>query len=310
MAQIRLNQVRKTYGKLSAVKDVSFTVEEGEHFILLGTSGCGKTTTLKMINRLVPLSGGSISIQDQDITGISPQTLRRGIGYVLQHNSLFPHYTVGENIGIVPGLLKWPAEKIRTRSAALLEQLRLPPEYLSRYPQALSGGEAQRLNLARALAADPPILLMDEPFGALDPLTRVAIRKDFKSLEAFRKKTIIMVTHDVQEAFEMGHRICLMHEGTVMQTGTPAELLFRPANDFVRDFLAHGQLQLAFTITNIAHLWPYLIHEEERKKSGLIANSHTSLWQVLEQLNNNTDSRVNLQYRADGAGKTVGWGGL
>jgi osmoprotectant transport system ATP-binding protein len=227
MVPINVANVSKFFGSAAAVTGISFEVQEGENFILLGTSGCGKTTTLRMINRLIPVSSGTIAVNGKNIADQLPETLRRGIGYVLQHNSLFPHYTVAQNIAIVPGLLKWDKRKTQTSAIELLEKLHLPIHYLSKYPQQLSGGEAQRINLARALVADPSILLMDEPFGALDPLTRVAIRNEFSALDEFRRKTIMMVTHDVQEAFELGHRICLMDKGKVIQIGTPAELLFQ-----------------------------------------------------------------------------------
>lgn len=284
MAHISVTQVSKFYGRDAAVQDISFDIAEGENFILLGTSGCGKTTTLKMINKLVPLSKGTIMVNGKSVAEQSPETLRRGIGYVLQHNSLFPHYNIAENIAVVPRLLKWTKDRTAARTAALLHKLHLPEDYMSRYPQQLSGGEAQRVNLARALAADPPVLLMDEPFGALDPLTRMAIRKDFSELDEFKKKTILMVTHDIQEAFELGHRICIMDRGRVMQTGTPTELLFRPANDFVRQFLAHGYLQLAFTVTRIQELWPYLPLADQSHSGDPVVSSEVSIWNIMEQI--------------------------
>ncbi len=171
-----------------------------------------------------------------------PELLRRGIGYVLQNNGLFPHYTVAENIAIVPQLLKWDSKRIEKRIAELMEKLHLSSDQLKAYPNELSGGQQQRVGLARALVADPPVLLMDEPFGALDNITRSKIHAEFKALDELKRKTIIMVTHDVQEAFELGDRICLMDKGKIIQKGTPAELLFKPANDFVSSFLKEQRL--------------------------------------------------------------------
>src|SRR6185312_2186063 len=207
-----------------AVDNISFEVKEHENLILLGTSGCGKTTTLKMVNRLIEPSSGRIFIDGKNVLGQTPESLRLGIGYVLQNTGLFPHYTVSENIAIVPQLLKWDKKRIEKRVSELLEKLHLSNEYLNVYPHELSGGQQQRVGLARALVADPPVLLMDEPFGALDNVTRAKIHAEFKALDELKSKTIIMVTHDVQEAFELGDRICLMDKGKVVQNGTPAEL--------------------------------------------------------------------------------------
>src|SRR5476649_355078 len=243
---IKVEQLTKSFCGIKAVDGISFEVAEGENLILLGTSGCGKTTTLKMINRLIEPTSGDIFINGQNILEQSPEILRRGIGYVLQNNGLFPHYTVAENIAIVPQLLKWDKKRIDSRIAELLEKLHLSTDYLNVYPSQLSGGQQQRVGLARALVADPPVLLMDEPFGALDNVTRAKIHAEFMALDELKRKTIIMVTHDVQEAFELGDRICLMDAGKIVQQGTPAELLFKPKNKFVEDFLKEQRLQLEF----------------------------------------------------------------
>jgi osmoprotectant transport system ATP-binding protein len=281
---IKVEGVSKFFGSKAAVQNISFEVQEGEHLILLGTSGCGKTTTLKMINRLIAASSGSVTINGININDQSPETLRRGIGYVLQHNSLFPHYTVAENIAVVPGLLRWSKQKIQTRTLELLEKLHLQEQYLSRYPYELSGGEGQRVNLARALVANPPILLMDEPFGALDPVTRVAIRKEFIALEEFKRKTTIMVTHDVPEAFELADRICLMDNGEVKQLGTPAELLFHPANEFVTGFLSDAHLQLGLSITKVKDLWPYLNPDNVEMTGIKTLSANTSIWHLMQEI--------------------------
>lgn len=296
MAMISIANVSKFFGATAAVTDISFEVQEGENFILLGTSGCGKTTTLRMINRLTAVSSGIILVNGKSISDQSPEMLRRGIGYVLQHNSLFPHYTIAENIAVVPRLLKWNKSKTETQTAELLQKLHLPIGYLSKYPRQLSGGEAQRINLARALIADPPILLMDEPFGALDPLTRIAIRKEFSALDEFKRKTIMMVTHDVLEAFELGNRICLMDKGKVMQIGTPAELLFHPANDFVKSFFADAHMQLALMVTTINDLWSYLQPGNNDVSPRPVISSDTSLWNVMEQITTQNDTHLNVHH--------------
>ena len=199
-----------------------------------------------MINRLIEPTSGNIFINGQNILEQPPEELRRGIGYVLQNNGLFPHYTVAENIAVVPQLLKWDKKQTDKRIHELLEKLHLDRSYLNVYPKELSGGQQQRVGLARALVADPPVLLMDEPFGALDNVTRAKIQAEFKALDELKRKTIIMVTHDVLEAFELGDRICLMDKGKIVQCGTPAELLFHPKNDFVSGFLKEQRLQLEF----------------------------------------------------------------
>ena len=242
---ISINNITKTFGSHKAVDNISFTVQDGETVVFLGTSGSGKTTLLKMINRLIEPDTGEITIDGLNITRQRPETLRRRIGYVFQNIGLFPHYTIEQNIGTVPRLLGWDKARIDRRVTTLMEELRLPPdEYRTARPNELSGGQQQRVGIARALAADPPILLMDEPFGALDPITRARVRKDFRNLGALRSKTIILVTHDVQEAFERADRILLMDNGRVIQEGTPDELLFHPSGDYVRSFLEEQRFPL------------------------------------------------------------------
>ena len=278
---IKVEHLSKSFGKVKAVDGISFEVQEGENLILLGTSGCGKTTTLKMINRLIEPTSGKIFINGENILGQPPETLRRGIGYVLQNNGLFPHYTVAENIAIVPQLLKWDKKRTETRIAELLEKLHLNKSYLNVYPHELSGGQQQRVGLARALVADPPVLLMDEPFGALDNVTRSKIQAEFKVLDELKKKTIIMVTHDVQEAFELGDRICLMDKGKIIQNGTPAELLFEPANTFVKDFLKEQRLQLEFKALRLNDIWKYL-PSQTPKQGSVDLHGDVSFWSAIE----------------------------
>jgi osmoprotectant transport system ATP-binding protein len=282
---IKVDNVSKHFGGVKAVNGVSFEVEEHENLILLGTSGCGKTTTLKMINRLIEPTSGGIYIDGKNILDQQPEILRRGIGYVLQNNGLFPHYTVAQNIAVVPNLLKWDKQKTEKRTAELMEKLHLDASYLNIYPNKLSGGQQQRIGLARALVSDPPVLLMDEPFGALDNVTRSKIHAEFKALDELKRKTIIMVTHDVQEAFELGDRICLMDKGKIVQHGTPADLLFKPKNDFVKDFLKEQRLLLELKTITVRSLWNLLPSNEEIKEvgPGILVNNKDDLWAVLER---------------------------
>lgn len=276
---IQLEHVTKSFGDKTAVSDINLTVQEGENVILIGTSGCGKTTTLRMINRLIEPDSGKILINGKDAKLQSPHELRRGIGYVLQQHGLFPHYTVAENIAVVPRLLGWDAVRIRTRSEELLLKLHLDPSlFMNVYPAQLSGGQQQRVGLARALIADAPIVLMDEPFGALDDVTRKSIRKDFMELEEFKRRTIVLVTHDISEAFELGNRICIMDKGRIVQQGSRQELLFNPSNDFVKDFLSNHLLELQLRMTDLDDLLPFL------EPSAQAVHKSGNLWEMLEEI--------------------------
>ncbi|GAB4000604.1 hypothetical protein GCM10028807_54110 [Spirosoma daeguense] len=281
---ITVRNLTKQYADHKAVDNVSFDVQAGETLILLGTSGSGKTTTLKMINRLIEPTSGTITINGIDASQRSLHELRREIGYVIQETGLFPHYTIAENIGLIPRLLKWDEPRIRARVRELIERLRLPESCLNAYPGQLSGGQRQRVGLARALAAQPTILLMDEPLGALDPVTRSHIRREFRQLDELRQKTIVMVTHDVQEAFELGDRVGLMDGGQMQQIGTPQELLLRPANEFVRQFFADQWLPLQLHTFSLHDLSPYLPSEPTYHSDTLLLPAPTRLAEALGHL--------------------------
>jgi len=236
---IKLEHVTKIYPDgTEAVKKFSLEIKKGEFCILLGPSGCGKTTSMKMINRLVTMTSGKIYIDQVDVMRLDPNELRRGIGYAIQNIGLFPHLTVEENIATVPMLKKWPKTRQRARAEELLELVGMNPKiFLERYPSELSGGQQQRVGVARCLGADPPILLMDEPFGAIDPITRGKLQDEFLKIQSKIKKTIAFVTHDINEAIKMGDKIALMQEGKLVQFNDPATLLNSPKNEFVRNFV-------------------------------------------------------------------------
>ncbi|MGM1051361.1 MAG: ABC transporter ATP-binding protein [Pseudomonadota bacterium] len=235
---IELIGVTKRFGSETAVNDISLRVERGELCALVGTSGCGKSTTLRMINRLIEHSEGEIHLEGRQVREFDEQVLRRRIGYVIQSTGLFPHWTVARNIGLVPRLLKWPRAKVAARVEELMTLLDLPiAQFGGKYPHQLSGGQAQRVGVARALAADPDILLMDEPFGALDPITRESLQLELRELQSRLHKTIVFVTHDMDEALVLADRLVVMHAGRIVQQGTPLELLREPADDFVASLL-------------------------------------------------------------------------
>lgn len=235
---IELIHITKRFDHTVAVDDVSLKIDGGEFCCLVGTSGCGKSTTLKMINRLIEHSEGEIHIDQKPIRSFREDVLRRRIGYAIQSTGLFPHWTVARNIGLVPRLLKWPKSRIDARVEELMSLLGLSmADYADKYPDQLSGGQAQRVGVARALAADPDILLMDEPFGALDPITRETLQLELRDLQARLGKTIVFVTHDMDEALRLADRLVVMHEGRIVQQGHPLQLLREPANDFVASLL-------------------------------------------------------------------------
>lgn len=295
---ISLKAVSKSYpGGLVAVDELSLDVEDGELCVLVGPSGCGKTTTLKMVNRLVEPSSGEIFIDNENVLRLDPVQLRRRIGYVMQQGGLFPHQRVAANVGVVPRLLGWSKPRIRDRVAELLELVGLDPsEYGRRYPHELSGGERQRVGVARALGGDPPVLLMDEPFGAVDPVTRKHLQDEFRALQASLGKTVIFVTHDIQEAVTLGTRIAVLRRGGILEHfGTPAEVLSRPATRFVAEFVGgEGGLE-RLSVTHVAL--------SDLTRVPLVAN--TTLLAEADQLMDESRSRCAIVL--DGADRAVGW---
>ena len=237
-ATVEFRDVTKRYADQVAVDGLSFTVDAGKICILVGPSGSGKTTSLKMVNRLIEPTAGAILIDGQDVLSGDPVLLRRRIGYVIQQVGLFPHQTIEQNIGTVPRLLGWDKSRIRSRSLELLELVGLDPErYATRYPAQLSGGERQRAGVARALAAEPPVMLMDEPFGAVDPIVRERLQSELLRIQRELGTTILFVTHDIDEAIRLGDRIAIMKDGRLVQYAPPGELLAQPANAFVAEFV-------------------------------------------------------------------------
>lgn len=234
---VRFENVSMAYGEHEVLRSLNLHIKEGQLAVLIGPSGCGKTTTLQLINHLIRPTEGTISVGGRDISTIDPVELRRGIGYVIQEIGLFPHMTIRQNIEIVPKLLGWDEKRRHERSKELMKLVDMEERYLDSYPANLSGGQQQRIGLLRALAAEPPIILMDEPFGALDPITREALQDEIMSLQKKLHKTIIFVTHDMDEAIKIADVIILMKDGVVVQAASPAELLSNPANEFVENFI-------------------------------------------------------------------------
>lgn len=241
---IRFENVSKYFEETQVLQDLNFQIDEGEIVCLIGPSGCGKTTTLRLVNRLIEPSSGKIYIQDKDISNIDPVELRRSIGYVIQQIGLFPHMTIEKNISVVPRLKGWKEKDYCKRVDELLEMVGLDPNvYKKRYPAELSGGQQQRIGVIRALAANPSIILMDEPFSALDPISREQLQDELIKIQMEIRKTILFVTHDMDEALKLADKIGFMHEGKLIQLDTPEAILNRPANDFVRDFIGEKRLK-------------------------------------------------------------------
>jgi osmoprotectant transport system ATP-binding protein len=291
---------------VTAVDHVSFDVAAGELCVLIGSSGSGKTTAMRMINRLETLSNGRILINGQDNRSINEVELRRTIGYVIQQGGLFPHFTVADNVAIVARLLGWPAQKRRQRAHELLDLVGLPPDqYANRYPAQLSGGQQQRVGVARALAADPPIVLMDEPFGALDPVTRKQLQRELRRIQSEVQKTIVFVTHDIGEAFLLGDRVALMSQGRLVQHGTPADLLRRPADPFVTDFIGEDRALRALQYTSLAELATPAA--QRVPADALVLPPSMAVWDALRQIGTHGQRVGDGVWVADGQNEPVGY---
>ncbi len=279
---IQFNQVSKSYEDgTKAVDSLHLEIKKGEFFVLIGPSGCGKTTTMKMINRLIETTEGSILIDGKDIQEYNINELRWDIGYVLQQIALFPHMTIAENIAVVPEMRKWSKEKIKARVDELLQMVGLDPDvYRNRMPDELSGGQKQRIGVVRALAANPKIVLMDEPFSALDPLSREQLQKDIVQLQKKIQKTIVFVTHDMQEALSLGDRICIMKEGKIVQLDKPEEIIHNPKNEFVEEFIGNRGRPW-YEGKSIEDVLPL---DESMRIKGEALSLHSSLQEALVRL--------------------------
>lgn len=292
---ILLDHVTKKYpGDVIAVDDVSLEINEGETFVLVGTSGCGKTTTMKLINRLVDLTSGTIKLDGRDITSMDNYSLRRSIGYVIQNVGLFPHFTVERNVGVVPELIGWDKGKIQNRTRELLAMVGLDPdEFADRFPGELSGGQQQRIGVARALAADPDVILMDEPFGALDPITRETLQNELSPLWDELDKTVVFVTHDIFEAIKIGDRIAVMDNGKILQLGKPADVIKTPKNETVASFFAQHRFQLELLTTRIEPIVEaYDESKVTRGKNTPALHPHDSLIDAMDALKTSDDQKV------------------
>lgn len=292
---IRFEGVTKYYSELKAVDNLDLKIQAGELIVLIGPSGCGKTTTLRMINRLIEPSEGNIYINGKDISEVDLVELRRSIGYVIQQIGLFPHMNIAQNIGLVPYLKKWPEAKRKQRVEELLHLVGMPPrEFYNRYPHELSGGQQQRIGVARALAADPEIILMDEPFGALDPITREILQDELIKLQDELQKTIVFVTHDIDEALKLANKIGVMKNGKILQCDTPDQLLRNPANGYVEEFIGRDR---------ILQRPELILVRDIMIKDPITINPERSLTQALEKMRSH---KVDSLMVLDQSGKLVG----
>lgn len=276
---IRLENVSKVFGDVVAVDHVSMTVEEGQTCVLLGPSGCGKTTTMKLVNRLIEPTSGKIFIDGQDALAADPVKLRRNIGYVIQQIGLFPNKTIEDNICVVPDMLGWDRKKSRARAAELLEMVALDPAlFLKRYPKELSGGQQQRVGVIRAIAADPPVLLMDEPFGAIDPINREIIQDEFLKMQARIRKTIMFVSHDIDEAVKMADMIAIFRDGRLIQYDSPDNLLAHPADGFIADFVGTDRTLKRLRLIGVEDAMmkdpPRVVAEDKLDRAAALMNEH------------------------------------
>jgi osmoprotectant transport system ATP-binding protein len=297
---IELGRVSKAYDGRTVVDDLSLSVPQGALCVLLGPSGCGKSTTLRMINGLVPVDSGTVRVGDEDVTSVPPEALRRRIGYVIQSTGLFPHWRIADNIATVPRLLGWPRDRVEARVAELLSLLRLDPAtYRDKFPHQLSGGEQQRVGVARALAADPDLLLMDEPFGAVDPLTRDALQGEIARIHRATGKTIVFVTHDIEEALRLATMIAILDRGRIVQCAAPLDIVEHPASDFVREFL--GGQGIGLKLLSVRK-----VSERMRLGEGAEGEPVAADASLAEALGEMTARRTDRLPVADAAGKVVG----
>jgi osmoprotectant transport system ATP-binding protein len=285
---IRLEDLTKVFPAQdeAAVDDLSLEIYEGEIVVLVGPSGCGKTTTMKMINRIIEPTSGKIFLQGEDVTKVNPDNLRRRIGYVIQQIGLFPHMTIADNIATVPRMLGWEKKRTSDRIDELLETVGIDLSYRDRYPKELSGGQRQRIGVARAMAADPPVLLMDEPFGAIDPITRDRLQDEFLRLQQEIRKTIVFVTHDIDEAIKMGDRIAILkQQSKIAQYDTPERILTDPADEFVQDFIGSGPSIKRLSLSRVSDIetsdWPVArltdSHDEVKQRLRSTSRDHVLL---------------------------------
>lgn len=295
---IELLNVTKSFNGIPAVNDIALNVKAGSLCALVGTSGCGKSTTLRMINRLIEHDQGRIHLDGQPIRSYDPVILRRQIGYVIQHTGLFPHWNVARNIGLVPRLLKWPSEKIKQRVADLMVMLGMPvDDFAGKYPHQLSGGQAQRVGVARALAADPGLMLMDEPFGALDPITRTSLQDMLLELQSRLNKTIIFVTHDIDEALKLADHLVVMRQGQIVQQGSPLELLNHPTDGFVDSML--GGLERGLKQTSLTRVGDHMAPLGASLPSSSRIPAEFSLRQALSIMLRDHSDRLTVVDRED-----------
>nr|WP_315848097.1 ABC transporter ATP-binding protein [uncultured Rhodoferax sp.] len=298
---ITFDHTSKSYDGTPAITDLQLTIARGELLVLIGPSGSGKSTALKMINRMVDHDGGRILLDGQEIYSFNVLELRRRMGYAIQSVGLFPHWTVARNIATVPQLLGWSAERVEARVTELLTLFAMEPaQYRHRYPHQLSGGQQQRVGVARALAANPDVLLMDEPFGALDPVTRAALQLELKRVHQASGKTIVLVTHDIDEALLLATRIVLLRQGRVEQVGTPLELLATPANDFVADFL--GRADRGLKLLSLRPIAPLVQPLTDPEPVAKVSDTAT----VREALSYMAAQAVSVLRVVDAAGQTLG----
>jgi osmoprotectant transport system ATP-binding protein len=294
-APINLENVRKQYPDGTvAVEGLSMDLAAGETTVLIGPSGCGKSTVLRMINRLIEPSGGTIRVDGADVTDQDPSKLRRSIGYVIQNVGLFPHQTIRTNVGTVPRLIGWPKARVRERTDELLTLVSLDPaRFGDRYPHELSGGQRQRVGVARALAADPLVLLMDEPFSAVDPIVRTRLQDEFRRLQQTVRKTVVLVTHDIDEAVRLGDRIAVLSEhGRLQQFAPPAELLSAPANDFVREFVGGDRGIKLLAVTAIPR---ERLRKDDSPEPAPVVAADATLQEALAVMLREGSNRVQVQ---------------